>query len=328
MMDKIGRVLCVDDEPNILRSLQWLLTKKFDVSIASSGQDALALVKENDFDVIISDQRMPGITGAEFLREVRKISPRSMRMLLTGYSDMQAILRSINEGEIYRFIRKPWEIKLLVELTEQACKIAKSKPAPDEDESKPLTNTDSEAILLLDDDTIIRAELSSVTGDTIEVAHTEDLAEAVAILSEQKIGVIVSNTSVAGRDVTGLLKLIKQSMPDIVCVIISDKTDVEAMIDLINQGQVYRFIPKPMKHGYIKLVITSALRKRHQLINDPGFARRHSVEIMDGEKSRQLMAEIKELAAQGQLRAKTDDVAKNQFSQRVKGGLRRFFGSG
>ena len=119
-MAKQGLILCVDDEPNILRSLHWLLGKRFDVKTAESGQDALPLVKEFDFDVIISDQRMPGMTGAEFLREARKISPRSMRLLLTGYSDMSAILRSVNESEIYRFIKKPWDMKTLVTVTEEA----------------------------------------------------------------------------------------------------------------------------------------------------------------------------------------------------------------
>ena len=95
-----GRVLCVDDEPNVLRALHWLLQKDFDVSTATSGQEGLKLVRESSFDVVISDQRMPEMSGVDFLREVRAIAPRAMRILLTGYSDMQAILRSVNESEM------------------------------------------------------------------------------------------------------------------------------------------------------------------------------------------------------------------------------------
>jgi len=66
-----GKVLCVDDEKNILRSLKWMLQKDFEVHTATSGQAGLMLVADHDFDVVISDQRMPGMMGSEFLREVR-----------------------------------------------------------------------------------------------------------------------------------------------------------------------------------------------------------------------------------------------------------------
>jgi DNA-binding NtrC family response regulator len=92
MRTKKGSVLCVDDEPNILRSLHWMLHKEFDVMTAPDGLTALEMLRKHDFDVIVSDQRMPGMIGSEFLREACKVAPRSMRILLTGYSDMPAIL--------------------------------------------------------------------------------------------------------------------------------------------------------------------------------------------------------------------------------------------
>jgi len=128
LSNKLGRVLCVDDEPSILRSLQWLLKKQFDVQVAASGHEALEMVRNNAFDVIVSDQRMPGMMGSEFLREVRKISPRSMRILLTGYSDLQAILRSVNDGEVFRFVNKPWSTKDLPKIIADAAEISKNGP--------------------------------------------------------------------------------------------------------------------------------------------------------------------------------------------------------
>jgi serine/threonine-protein kinase len=330
-MEKAGHVLCVDDEPNILRSLQWLLRKKFNVETASSGQEALVLVKENDYDVIISDQRMPGMTGAEFLREARKISPRSMRLLLTGYSDMAAIVRSVNESEIYRFITKPWDMKALVTLTEQACKIAKSLPAPvegDHLEKHEAFTASSDAILLLDDDTMLNFELEAAAGSGTKVTHTESLAEAVAILSDQKIGILISNTHVGETDVTGLIKIIKKNIPDLVCVVISDTTDSDMVIDLINQGQVYRFIPKPLKRGYIKLVIASAMHKRQLLKDQPDYAKRHSVDVMDAEQVKKLQAQIESLVGKSSSGRSGDSAdGDHQFFQRVTSGLRRWFGA-
>ena len=99
-----GRVLCVDDEPHILRALQWLLKKEFEVVTATSAGEGMRLLQRHDFDVVISDQRMPGITGVEFLREVRKSSPRAVRILLTGYAELDAMVKSVNESEVFRFI--------------------------------------------------------------------------------------------------------------------------------------------------------------------------------------------------------------------------------
>ena len=71
--------------------------------------EALERLKARRFQVLVSDQRMPQMTGVELLREVKEISPNSVRMLLTGYSDLAAIVGSINEGEVYRFVKKPWD---------------------------------------------------------------------------------------------------------------------------------------------------------------------------------------------------------------------------
>ena len=327
-MAKLGRVLCVDDEPNILRSLHWLLGRKFEVKTAESGQDALPFLKNNDFDVIISDQRMPGMTGAEFLREARKISPRSMRLLLTGYSDMSAILRSVNESEIYRFIKKPWDMKSLLTVTEEACRIAQSEPVPEEKGKLDATiaKARQDAILVLDDDKNLIAELKTAVPQSVRVLHTQNLAEAVALLSEQQIGVIISNTHIANMDVTSLIKVIKQNIPDLVCVVISDKTDADMVIDLINEGQVYRFIPKPLKPGFIKLVLRSALGKRHQLSKDPGFAKRHSVEVMSADKVQQLQDRIKRMIEKAEDNGSATEYPGPSFMQSVAVGFKRLFG--
>ena len=91
---KKPRVLCVDDEPSVLRALGWLLRSRFEVSSTTDTQEALSLLRQNAFEVVISDQRMPGMTGTEFLERAREVSPRSIRLLLTGYSDFNAVLKA------------------------------------------------------------------------------------------------------------------------------------------------------------------------------------------------------------------------------------------
>jgi response regulator RpfG family c-di-GMP phosphodiesterase len=108
---KPATVMCVDDEPNILSSLKRLFRPLgYRVLTAESGAAGLALLeKEERVDLIISDMRMPEMDGAQFLEKVRERWPETIRLLLTGYSDVTSILAAINRGEIYRYITKPWD---------------------------------------------------------------------------------------------------------------------------------------------------------------------------------------------------------------------------
>lgn len=113
-----ARILFVDDEPAILRSLARI-ANKIDASIitASSGQQALDIINETSVDVIVSDFKMPSMNGSELLSQVAKISPETVRMVLTGHSDMEMIISLINDGHIWGFLHKPWDnFELIVKL--------------------------------------------------------------------------------------------------------------------------------------------------------------------------------------------------------------------
>lgn len=102
-------VLFVDDEENVLRSLKRLfLDESFLLFTASSGKAGLELLGKQVFAVIVSDQRMPEMSGSEFLAKARELQPDAMRIVLTGYADVQAAISAINEGGAFRYITKPW----------------------------------------------------------------------------------------------------------------------------------------------------------------------------------------------------------------------------
>jgi response regulator RpfG family c-di-GMP phosphodiesterase len=104
-----NRILFVDDEENVLRSLKRLfMSEDYTVLTALSGPDGLAVLKEVEVPVIVSDQRMPVMTGAEFLEKSRELSPDSVRIILTGYADVEAAIGAINRGGAYRYVSKPW----------------------------------------------------------------------------------------------------------------------------------------------------------------------------------------------------------------------------
>ncbi|OHB28755.1 MAG: hypothetical protein A2X84_06485 [Desulfuromonadaceae bacterium GWC2_58_13] len=109
-MKNTTRILCVDDEKNVLKALQRLfMDEDYDILTAESGQDGLEALGQNpDIQVVISDYRMPGMTGVDFLHEVSKQWPNTVRIILSGFADTAAIVSAINEGQVYRFVAKPW----------------------------------------------------------------------------------------------------------------------------------------------------------------------------------------------------------------------------
>lgn len=113
------RILCVDDEPMVLEGLRDVLRRSFDVRVATSGAAGIELLKEQrrEVAIVISDMRMPEMPGSAFLREARRIAPLAVRMLLTGYSDSDAAIKAVNDGQIYRFLTKPCDRDELL----QAC---------------------------------------------------------------------------------------------------------------------------------------------------------------------------------------------------------------
>ena len=115
--DKI-RVLYIDDEEHNLTSFKASFRRDFKIYTASSAEEAREFLKEQEVQVIITDQRMPEETGVEFLSSILEAHPEPIRMLLTGYSDIGAVIDSINKGQVYKYITKPWnehELKINIE---------------------------------------------------------------------------------------------------------------------------------------------------------------------------------------------------------------------
>ncbi|MEZ4649505.1 MAG: response regulator [Candidatus Eisenbacteria bacterium] len=112
------KVLFVDDDANLLSGLRRSLRgEPFSVLVAQNAKDALALLQKEDVDVIVADDRMPGMLGTELLQYVRKSHPDVLRILMTGYADFETAMRAINEGAVFRFLTKPCkESELLIAL--------------------------------------------------------------------------------------------------------------------------------------------------------------------------------------------------------------------
>ena len=119
-------LLFVDDERAILTALRVVFRSGYDVTVTTDGFEAIEFLKVRKFHVIVSDQRMPGITGVEVLREARDLSPDTVRILLTGHSDTDAIVGAINDVEVHRFLQKPWDNKRLKRVVDEAIALARN----------------------------------------------------------------------------------------------------------------------------------------------------------------------------------------------------------
>lgn len=111
-MDK-PKILIVDDEAEILRVLEKTLEDDYEIVTCLRAKEAIGLI-DDSFYVILSDQRMPEMSGSEFFRIVREKHPQIVRIIMSGYSDMNALISSVNQGEIFRYINKPWEFQELL----------------------------------------------------------------------------------------------------------------------------------------------------------------------------------------------------------------------
>ncbi len=109
-MEKNFTILCVDDEENILHSIKRTLAmENYNILTAESGAKGLEVFNAEEIDLVISDQRMPNMSGYEFLKIVREKYPECVRIMLSGFSDFESLVKTINDGEIIRFVSKPWD---------------------------------------------------------------------------------------------------------------------------------------------------------------------------------------------------------------------------
>ena len=162
-------VLLVDDEESILNSLRRLLrSQPYDVVLATGGAQALEIMATRPIDLVMSDARMPGMDGATLLAEVHRLYPGTRRILLTGYADLSTIVKAINDGQIHRYISKPWndeELQLILQQTLEHQRLERLTHAQN-DQLKVLNATLEKRV------TARTAELQQ-TADMLDLAYDE-----------------------------------------------------------------------------------------------------------------------------------------------------------
>ncbi len=355
-----ARLLFVDDEQRVLNSMNASFRRSYQVFLANSGKEALDIIDREPIDVVISDQRMPEMTGVEVLTEVKARAPETMRILLTGYADVKAIEASINESEVFRYLMKPCppaELKGTIAMAVEAAASSRAdshqpprnpaqlirfptaevnRPPPLEAETGndvpaspavenstlphevsaevsrcapvrepsasgtrpgssprvlPAASQRAEAfvqrqaaamddveILVLTADKSLFTAVETAVQDGRTVHRARTIGNAIGILAEHPIGVMVTDTAVDEKGIASLTTQLKHLVPELVTIIASDRSDANSLISLINQGQVFRFLLKPVPQGQCRLSLNSAVEKYSELTVSPSAVARHRVE--------------------------------------------------
>ena len=287
-MEPKARLLFVDDEERVVNLLRTIFRADYEVHTATGGAQALEIIAAHPIDVIVSDQRMPTMLGIDLLKEVRRRSPGTMRILLTGYSDLAAIVGSVNDGEVYRFLNKPWdhdEIKLIIAEAVEAARatqhVAESAARPVAAPAAAAVAGELPELLLLDDSAVDRQAMARLFASDYRVHGAGTIQEALNVLKARDIGVIVAEASVGGVDTGQLLRVIKQQYPAITTVMLTSSADADLVIKLINNAQIFRFATKPIRAGAFQLAVSAAMKEHQRFRANPVLVKRHRVAATD-----------------------------------------------
>ena len=364
-------LLFVDDERRVLTSMRAMFRREYDVLLANSGYEALEILeKRDDIHVVVSDQRMPGMTGVELLATVKGDYPSSMRILLTGYADLDAVEASINESEVFRYLMKPCptdELKDAVALAVQAARVSQLagvdelaavpddelekiemvdvleesvqdamddaliyeveeitdaaevpelieaefaetvlseaaefvesvegaaqaiEPLPfvaaetseDVDDSNDSAAVQQETVdpevLVLTQDADLLEGVNLAIGPQYAVREADSIDIALLRLSEHPIGVLITDLAVNESEIDELTRVLKHEVPELVTIIASERSDAALLIGLINHGQIFRFLLKPLQVAQTRIWLNSAMAKYAELCADNNKVLRHRV---------------------------------------------------
>jgi serine/threonine-protein kinase len=270
---RLPAVLFVDDEERVLNALSYLFRDSYEVEVANGGAAALERLKARRFHVLVSDQRMPEMPGVELLRQAKGIAPGTVRLLLTGYSDLAAIVGSVNESEVFRFVSKPWQEEDLRATIAEAADVAIALEAAAAGPAATLPP--NAAVLVLGEAAVGRA-VRELAKDAYKVHDAANVDAALEILATEEIATLVCDLDLRANDPAALLRILKKQSPQTQLITLSAASDSELIISLINEARIYRFLKKPVNFSLLQGALAAALQRYSRLAKSPALLRSES----------------------------------------------------
>jgi len=298
----IHRILIVDDERNILNAVRRELSTpplgrhRYEIECFDNPLEALERAGTETFEVVISDYRMPEMDGLTFLKSLARLQPDCARVVLSGQTDFDALVRMINETHIYRFIPKPWSSYFLKSTVGQAVDFRQThvenrrlaKVLREHGIDLPIGGTDRiDHILVVDDDPgvahaisrtlvqrgwlddvfqAVREEAHGHTADLdpgrirVEICHSAE--QALKLAEETTFSCVIADYHMPGGDGTGLLASLTEKQPDCAGILISGVVTMESLVTALDLAHIEAFIPKPWTEFELRAAVAQALARR------------------------------------------------------------------
>lgn len=302
------RVLIVDDEPSILNAVRRELSTpplgrhRYEIETFTNPLEALERAKAVEFDVVVSDYRMPELDGVEFLKAFAKIQPDCVRVVLSGQTDFDALVQMINETHIYRFLSKPWSSYFLKSTMSQAVEFRRenvenrrlAKTLRDHGIDLPIGALNPmDQILVVDQDinsanAVARCLTQRSRLDDIFRAVQVDSHGAASLLNSSGISVQISNSPLhalkmaaqiefscviadfdtPGMDGAQFLANFKEHQPDCAAILMSAEANIEGVVIALDLAHIHAYVAKPWIDFELRTALALALtRRRVQLEN-------------------------------------------------------------
>lgn len=260
----LPHILLVDDEPRILRSLKAALKRDYAITTAQNARQAKQIMQDNEaISVIVSDERMPGTLGHELLAWSKQTRPDVTRILMTGYSDLQAIQNSINEAEIFRYISKPWNLVEFKEVIRHG--VIHERTARAHDDSGAVVSTDCQLAFMTrhqDHDGLFK-KVARMLSRTPLIAH--DIGGVLSLLANHSgVGVLFVDDEHVNEDTISLVGMIHEKYPSVVIIVATSAADGHSAIKLLNNGQIFRYLVKPLTETRLKPMLNAAIVRYEQ----------------------------------------------------------------
>lgn len=339
MVSQKPHVLIVDDEPMILESVSDLLEFDYVVHKTNDPKEALKILSDLSLPIkiVMSDQRMPGMFGHELLRQAKAIRPHAVRLLLTGYSDLEAVMYSVNVGEIFRYINKPWKsdkllnvFRLATQLHDQMSELVGStQPLHDAHPATP-NHTGSNAtsataatqekpenkpaekagtVLFVGYTDWILNQIPKTVHQKFNVLNAVNIDDGFKMLLEHRVSVIVSEINLQNCDGVDFLKAIKHQYPDIVTIILTDVVDAQVAIRAINELNVFKYLTMPLEMADFEKVLEKAAQTNVNYRVAPNTNLFHTANQVEPEKNNDTSSSLSNL--RNRLRAAQDALTRN-----------------
>lgn len=305
-------VLFVDDESQILETIRNIFDKFYTIYTAENGQKALDILAKTKVQVIVSDQRMPGMSGTEFLKICKEKYPDTVRILVTGFSDLDSVIETINTGDIFRFISKPWKLEKLKEtidlagqLFDQVQAVKTKSDLPSRSFSGPAvlqshapsvsTGFKSKSHLLFVDES--ESQLFSyreVFGSDYFVHVANSAEKAFAALAQYPIAVLVCEAQIGETDGIDFISVIRDDHPDVVPILLTDIKDIDLAVRLINEGRIFRYFIKPYRKEHFVSEMEKAVQQHQNYSVKPELNIRKIEDELISEKGKDKPATLSE----------------------------------